>query len=183
MKLVQIDTAPESRPRPRSANRVDVILARDAPLIAPGRYYAIGTDRWRRLQMFKTDKLAVDFVVFVNGLDQPDEKVTLSRHWPVKFLPHGRFIVGPHSDYCREWQKVTGQKARRLDRMAPTAYAKVCPVGLGTGVHVAAQECPWAPSLFPDPRRARQTGRPRCSVLAARHASNHHRIGFILQLA
>jgi hypothetical protein len=127
MKLVQPDSTPASRQRPRAvANLVDVVLARDAPLIPPGKHVAIGTDHWRRLRMFNTDKLAVDFVVFPNGLDQPGVRVTLSRHWHVTFKPNGRFVVGPHSDYCREWQIVTGQKARRLDRLAPAAFAQVC---------------------------------------------------------
>jgi hypothetical protein len=88
--------APASPLRPRSvANRVDVLLARDAPPIAPGKYDAIGPDRWRRLYMFNTDKLEVDFVVFPNGLDQPDVKVTLSQlsYWGTADSPH---LVSTH---------------------------------------------------------------------------------------
>jgi hypothetical protein len=98
--------------------------------------------------MFNTDKIALDFVVFPSGIEQPEVQVTLARHWPVKFLSKDRFRVGPHSDYCREWQIVTGQKARRLDRLAPAAFAQVCVLVMVKTVTMDRNQRPLHPTAY-----------------------------------
>jgi hypothetical protein len=111
--------------RVASLRDAEVLLGREARWIPPGDYDAIGTGRWRRLRVFATDKLSVEFTVFPDGIGQPEGQLTLSRYYNVSFSASRCLVVGPHSDYAREWQRIAGRKARRRDRMSPAVFAHV----------------------------------------------------------
>ena len=115
---------PEPTPTRKGPGRVKrdaatFTVLRDAPLIAPGKYLAIYVGS-RKVWVFHTSKVYVDFKVYPRGLECPEEFVVLHRHFRVEFGPNGRLKGSPHCDFVRELQAVLGRKVRRPDRLSPS---------------------------------------------------------------
>ena len=107
----------------RAVSGLDIVLASDAPLIAPGEYFAVGGKARQRF-IFSTTKLAVAYAVLVRGPEQPEEQVILERWYHID-TEHGRITAGRHSDFRREWCIAAGRRPARGDRLAASVFARI----------------------------------------------------------
>ena len=92
-------------------------------LIAPGDYDAVGVG-WRKMYVFKTDKLAVEYEVLVPDatVDLGLRRVRLARFYNVRPGPERRVLAAGRGDYLREWAIVTGRRPLRRDRLSPRIF-------------------------------------------------------------
>ncbi len=112
----------------REAANGELVAVGVAPQLIPeGDYQAIGGG-FEVYWLFNQPKLAVVWIVMVPDKSEADgfRRVRLSRHYNIKkWLGRGRFQFGEHSDYMREWIKITQRRPSRHDRIAPSAFKGV----------------------------------------------------------
>src|SRR5437867_5898258 len=89
------------------------VFSVEAPLVPPGRYDAIG-GKASKFSAHGALKLSIQWTLIADANGRLlEERVVLPRFYNVRHAPGGRFRVGRHSDYAREWSAVAGRRVSR----------------------------------------------------------------------
>jgi hypothetical protein len=111
----------------QAARDRDIEVVSDVPpLIEPGIYEA-AAGRSYKFTVFGVTKIAVEWIILIPNpeADCGVDRIRVLRYYTARPAPGGRFRVGAHSDYRREWALVACRRPARHDRLSTRVFTGV----------------------------------------------------------